>query len=219
MKGLKRIFTFFSYAIGLGLIFNVPLSNYLIESYHPKIETLKSYAVPYSWDSVHLINLFSIIKARFVHPQIHVIGAIYNQQMDLNAPIALGVDDTIYSLCAGTLIPNEQMGKGNFILGAHNVHSSSKVLFSPLYRHGRIDDEVYVTDFKTVYTYKIIDIKSISQYDLSTLSQTKKPMLTLITCDKTDQKRIIFKGALISKNSFNRLSPTVKKYLSQKFEY
>ena len=99
--------------IGLTFIFSVPITNYMITSFHPTVEHLKSKPsnIPYDWNSVRLINLFNVAQARIDSASIHVIGAIYN-------PIA--------ALCASTLYPNEQMGKGNYILAAHNLHSSRR---------------------------------------------------------------------------------------------
>lgn len=114
---------------GILLIFCIPITNYMITSFHPKVEQQKSYNVPYNWDDVKLINLFSVIKARVDHPEIHVIGAIYNEKIKLNTPVAEGVNNTIFSLCASTLYPNEKMGKGNYIIAAHNVRRRYLVLF------------------------------------------------------------------------------------------
>ena len=119
--------------IGLTFIFSVPITNYMITSFHPTVEHLKSKPsnIPYDWDSVRLINLFNVAQARIDSASIHVIGAIYNERIGLNTPIAEGINNTIAALCASTLYPNEQMGKGNYILAAHNLHSSRQALFSP----------------------------------------------------------------------------------------
>ena len=124
--------------IGLLFIFSVPIVNFMITSFHPTIEQQTSYSVPYNWDSIKLINLFNVTKARIYHPEVHVIGAIYNEKIDLSTPIAQGMDNTIFALCSSTLYPNEEMGKGNYILAAHNVRYSKKALFSPVYTRAQI---------------------------------------------------------------------------------
>ena len=76
--------------IGLTFIFSVPITNYMITSFHPTVEHLKSKPsnIPYDWDSVRLINLFNVAQARIDPASIHVIGAIYNERIGLNTPIA-----------------------------------------------------------------------------------------------------------------------------------
>ena len=100
--------------IGLAFIFSVPITNYMITSFHPTVEHLKSKPsnIPYDWNSVRLINLFNVAQARIDSASIHVIGAIYNERIGLNTPIAEGINNPIAALCASTLYPNEQMGKG-----------------------------------------------------------------------------------------------------------
>ena len=99
--------------IGLTFIFSVPITNYMITSFHPTVEHLKSKPsnIPYDWNSVQLINLFNVAQARIDSASIHVIGAIYNERIGLNTPIAEGINNPIVALCASTLYPNEQMGK------------------------------------------------------------------------------------------------------------
>lgn len=203
---------------GILIIFCIPITNYMITSFHPKVEQQKSYNVPYNWDDVKLINLFSVIKARIDHPEIHVIGAIYNEKIKLNTPVAEGVDNTIFSLCASTLYPNEKMGKGNYTIAAHNVRYSKTALFSPIYHNVDVGNQVNVTDFNTNYTYQIIAKKVTSPQDYSALSPTKQATLTLITCDRTNKKREIYTGKLVKTVPFNQLSQHTKNYLAQKFE-
>ena len=208
---MKLIFRHFLGAIiaviGLTFIFSVPITNYMITSFHPTVEHLKSKPsnIPYDWDSVRLINLFN--------------GAIYNERIGLNTPIAEGINNTIAALCASTLYPNEQMGKDNYILAAHNLHSSRKALFSPVFRYVSAGNKISVTDFNQNYTYQIISREIVSPQNLSALNPTRNATLTLITCDQTSQKRIIYRGKLIKVEKFKCLPEHTKEYLRQKFEY
>ena len=132
--GIRQFFLGIIFIIGLILLFNKPIMDYLIENYRPvvfsdEVLTKKKVKEPYDWTSVKPLNLFSVIKARTYHPQIKVVGGIYNQKLGLNVPIVNGVDQTIYSLCAGALEPNEKMGQGNYSVAAHNVSSSKNALF------------------------------------------------------------------------------------------
>ena len=222
---MKLIFRHFLGAIiaviGLTFIFSVPITNYMITSFHPTVEHLKSKPsnIPYDWDSVRLINLFNVAQARIDSASIHVIGAIYNERIGLNTPIAEGINNTIAALCASTLYPNEQMGKDNYILAAHNLHSSRQALFSPVFRYVTSGNKINVTDFSQNYTYQIISREIVSPQNLSALNPTHNATLTLITCDQTNQKRIIYRGKLIKVEKFKCLPNHTKRYLRQKFEY
>lgn len=68
---------------GMITVFNSPLTDFLIESYRPVVQaTSNSKTTPEDWSDVQLVNLFSVAKARVSHPEVHVIGAVYNE----NAP-------------------------------------------------------------------------------------------------------------------------------------
>ena len=110
------------------------------------------------------------------------------------------------------------MGKGNYIIAAHNVRYSKTALFSPIYHNVDVGSQVNVTDFNTNYTYQIIAKKVTSPQDYSALSPTKQATLTLITCDRTNKKREIYTGKLVKTVPFNQLSQHTKNYLAQKFE-
>lgn len=207
--------------IGLTFIFSVPITNYMITSFHPTVEHLKSKPsnIPYDWDSVQLVNFFNVAQARIRPASIHVIGAIYNEKIGLNTPIAEGINNMIAALCASTLYPNEQMGKGNYILAAHNLHSSRQALFSPVFRYVTSGNKINITDFNQNYTYQIISREIVSPQNLSALKPTTNPTLTLITCDQTNQKRVIYRGKLVKVEKFKCLPKHTKRYLRQKFEY
>ena len=111
------------------------------------------------------------------------------------------------------------MGKGNYILAAHNLHSSRQALFSPVFRYVTSGNKISVTDFNQNYTYQIISREIVSPQNLSALNPTRNATLTLITCDQTNQKRIIYRGKLVKVEKFKGLPNHTKRYLRQKFEY
>lgn len=207
--------------VGIVFIFNRPITNYLIEDFHPVIfrtGEAKQKKAPYKWDDVKPINLFTVIKARLFHPEIQVVGGIYNEKLGLNVPISNGVDSTIYSLCAGTLHPDEQMGKGNYAIAAHNVPTSKDALFSPLYEKAKVGDVLYVTDFNKVYSYKIYSKSTISEHDQGILTPSKEPKLTLITCEDTNNsKRVVFQAKLTKTSSYNNISNSTRAFLNEKY--
>lgn len=204
---------------GMITVFNSPLTDFLIESYRPVVQaTSNSKTTLEDWSDVQLVNLFSVAKARVSHPEVHVIGAVYNEKMHLNTPIANGVDNTIFSLCAGTLKPHEKMGQGNYVLAAHNVDDRSHALFSPLYRNCHKGDEISVTDFNTAYTFRIDKIKVVSANDVSILTDTRQPILTLVTCDSSNSKRVVYVGRLVTIAKYSKLPQHTRDFLTPKYK-
>lgn len=223
--GIKKIFFGIAFIVGLVLLFNKPITNYLIENYHPvvfsdEVKTERKAKAPYDWASVKPLNLFSVAKARAYHPQIKVVGGIYNEKLGLNVPIVNGVDQTIYSLCAGALEPNEKMGQGNYSIAAHNVSTSKHALFAPIYQKAKIGDTLNVTNFHKVYTYKIYAKAPVSQHNNTILEDSSHPNLTLVTCENSNQnstKRFVYQAKLTKTSNYNDVSATTKAFLNEKY--
>lgn len=222
--GIRQFFLGIIFIIGLILLFNKPIMDYLIENYRPvvfsdEVLTKKKVKEPYDWTSVKPLNLFSVIKARTYHPQIKVVGGIYNQKLGLNVPIVNGVDQTIYSLCAGALEPNEKMGQGNYSVAAHNVSSSKNALFAPIYQKAKIGDKLNITDFHKVYTYKIYAKAPVSKHNNTILESSKQPSLTLVTCEANQniQQRFIFQAKLVKTSNYSDISASTKSFLNEKY--
>lgn len=222
--GIRQFFLGIIFIIGLILLFNKPIMDYLIENYRPvvfsdEVLTKKKVKEPYDWTSVKPLNLFSVIKARTYHPQIKVVGGIYNQKLGLNVPIVNGVDQTIYSLCAGALEPNEKMGQGNYSVAAHNVSSSKNALFAPIYQKAKIGDKLNITDFRKVYTYRIYAKAPVSKHNNTILESSKQPSLTLVTCEANQniQQRFIFQAKLVKTSNYSDISASTKSFLNEKY--
>lgn len=218
---IKKFILVAAFLVGTVMLFNRPLTNFLIENYHPVIfkeNAVNTKRAPYDWNDVKPLNIFTVIKARIYHPQIQVIGGIYNQKLGLDVPIVNGVDSTIYALCAGVLKPGQKMGTGNFTLAAHNIPTSKDALFTPIYNEAKIGDTLYVTNFKKVYSYRIYAKSSVSKYNQAILKDSKQPILTLITCgDTNNSNRVVFQAKLTKTASYNNVSPSTRAYLDEKY--
>lgn len=225
LYGIHQIFLGIAFIIGLVLLFNKPITNYLIENYHPvifgdEVRTEKKTKAPYDWASVKPLNLFAVAKARAYHPQIKVVGGIYNQKLGLNVPIVNGVDQTIYSLCAGTLEPNEKMGQSNYSIAAHNVSSSKDALFAPIYQKAKVGDTLDITNFHKVYTYKIYAKAPVSQHNNTILEDSSQPNLTLVTCGNANQnskQRFVYQAKLTKTSNYNDVPASTKAFLNEKY--
>lgn len=132
--------------VGLVLVFNKPIRNYLIGMNTNKyqitkvskktIEKNKKAKTTYDFDSVQSISAESILKAQMDAQQLPVIGGIAIPDVGLNLPIFKGVGNTELSYGAGTMKENQVMGgENNYALASHHVFGmtgSTDMLFSLL---------------------------------------------------------------------------------------
>lgn len=218
---IKKTIITITFITGIIMMFNRPLTNFLIENYHPVIfkESLVSQEkTPYKWNEIKPLNIFTVIKARLYHPQIKVIGSIYNEKLGLDVPLVNGVDSTIYALCAGVLEPGQKMGSGNFTVAAHNVSTSKNALFTPVYKRANVGDTLYVTNFNKVYSYKIYAKADVPDRNKAILQESQQPELTLVTCgDANNSKRVVLKARLTETGNYNNISNSTKAFLDEKY--
>lgn len=222
---IKKALLVIVFLFGFVLIFNRPITNYLIENYHPVIYSSELHqqrktSKDHNWRSVKPLNLFAVVKARLYHPQVKVIGSIYNEKLGLDVPLVDGLDQTICAICAGTLEPHEKMGQRNFAVTAHNISSSKQALFTPLYQKAKVGDTLNVTNFHKVYHYKIYAISPISEHNNAILIDSSKPQLTLVTCENPDQdhhKRFVYQAHLVKTTSYSKISVATKAFLNEKY--
>lgn len=75
---------------------------------------------------------------------------------------------------------------GNIILAGHNVDNVFKILHKI-----NLNDEIIINTYKNNYSYKVIDKKEISVFDVEYLEQHNEDILTLITCTNDKSKRLL----------------------------
>ncbi len=102
------------------------------------------------------------------------------------------------------------MGKGNYPLAGHHM-TRKDILFSPLYFKSKVGDRVYVTDMKSVYTYRLYQRTFIAATRVDVVNQTKAPIITLITCDATGAGRLMLRGRLVEQQPFKKSCPVHSK--------
>ncbi|WP_268913886.1 class A sortase [Lentilactobacillus sp. SPB1-3] len=128
--------------------------------------------------------------------------------------IGLGVSNQSLALAAGTMRPDQKMGSGNYPLAGHHMLDHN-ILFGPLYYRAKVGQMVYLTDMNYVYKYVIYQKKFISAYNISVIKQTKKPIVTLITCDKTGANRLMvrgkYQGRELIKDTYSNLRQSITK--------
>ncbi|WP_283679331.1 class A sortase [Lentilactobacillus sp. Marseille-Q4993] len=223
------------FVLSLALIFNRQIKTYLIKSYQPKVtrdavvksEKLqrqasnsnakrkspranqKSHGVSYDFGGVKSLDLQTTTRARLKKNAVQVVGQILVPKSKIHLPIGLGVSNNTLALAAGTMRPDQKMGVGNYPLAGHHMINHD-VLFGPLYYRTKVGENLYLTDMKNVFKYKIYEKKFISAYKVSVVNQTKKKIITLVTCDKTGTNRLMVRGSYVGKQKLSDVSAKIK---------
>ncbi|GAY74188.1 class A sortase [Lentilactobacillus kosonis] len=221
--------------IALLLIFNRQVKNQLIKSYQPEISrkmiiqneklinqnkhmsnksnamttNQSSKEISFDFDKVQDLDLQTAVSARIHASNVRVVGQIIVPQAGLHLPIGIGVANPTLALAAGTMRADQKMGQGNYSLAGHHMLDHN-ILFGPLYYRAKVGQPIYLTDMKYVYKYVISQKKFISAYQTSVINQTKKPIITLITCDKTGVNRLMIRGKYQARILLKNTSKTLR---------
>lgn len=223
---LKVFICFVLIVVGLALIFNQSICNFLIgrQSNRYQIEKVskktleknQSADVTYDFSAVEPISLQSVLKNQTSQVDLPVIGGIAIPDLDINLPIFKGLGNTELSYGAGTMKKNQVMGGvNNYALASHHVfelEGSSKMLFSPLER-AKIGMTIYLTDKSMIYTYVITSVESVVPDRSDVLNDSPgQSEVTLVTCtDQAATNRIVVKGNLESSVSYDQAPKDVLK--------
>lgn len=208
--------------VGITLLCTPLIKNHLVNSYQPKITkqtiaTNQKKPAKYDYASVKRLSLANIAKARAQAGNIQIIGEIAIPSNHIYLPIAKGINNITLALTAGTFRPDMKMGQGNYALAGHNMVNHSKILFSPLYDYAKPGQKIYITDLSHVYTYKMYQRQIIDPHDVSVVNNTKKPIITLVTCDETGSHRLMVRGKLVKKQSLKHAPKHIRKLFSQHY--
>lgn len=223
---LKVFICFVLIVVGLALIFNQSICNFLIgrQSNRYQIEKVskktleknQSADVTYDFSAVEPISLQSVLKNQTSQVDLPVIGGIAIPDLDINLPIFKGLGNTELTYGAGTMKENQVMGgDNNYALASHHVfelEGSSKMLFSPLER-AKTGMTIYLTDKSMIYTYVITLVESVAPDRSDVLNDSPgQSEVTLVTCtDQAATNRIVVKGNLESSVSYDQAPKDVLK--------
>lgn len=223
---LKVFICFVLIVVGLALIFNQSICNFLIgrQSNRYQIEKVskktleknQSADVTYDFSAVEPISLQSVLKNQTSQVDLPAIGGIAIPDLDINLPIFKGLGNTELFYGAGTMKKNQVMGGvNNYALASHHVfelEGSSKMLFSPLER-AKTGMTIYLTDKSMIYTYVITSVESVAPDRLDVLNDSPgQSEVTLVTCtDQAATNRIVVKGNLESSVSYDQAPKDVLK--------
>ena len=129
----------------------------------------------------------------------NAIARLAIPSVSMRLPVFYGLDNNNLARGAGTMKPNQVLGKGNYALAGHYMTDAGN-LFSPLKRI-QTSAYVYLTDNQQVYTYQVTNKQTIDEHQVSVIDDVPgKKLLTLVTCDSATPntpKRFIVQADLV----------------------
>ncbi|MEY8446227.1 class A sortase [Enterococcus ratti] len=205
-KWLTNLFLILLLLIGLALIFNEQIKDFLVKNTGDKyaianvtkddIKKNREKKASFDFDAVESMSTESVLKAQLNHAELPVIGSIAVPSVAINIPVFKGLDNANLLYGAGTLSPDQQMGKGNYALASHRANNPH-LLFTPL-ENLSLGANIYLVDLENVYTYKATFKQKVAPTDTQLLETSKgKSLITLITCgDMNAVTRLVVQGEL-----------------------
>lgn len=220
---VKRILASLLVLIGLALIFNAPIQNYImtkktnayiVSNVHKKqIQKNKQKRGVYDFSSVKAVATEEVFKSQIQTDELPVVGGIAIPDVKLNLPIFNGTTNENLLYGAGTMTPTQQMGTGNYALASHHVFdmiNADKMLFSPIIKAEK-GMFIYITDKSKVYTYKVTEKFEVTPDRVDVLDDIpNRKVLTLITCtDAKAEYRTIVRADLENVTEYSKASKKV----------
>ena len=198
-----RILAIILLIIGIALIFNKQIGNQII--HHNQTSTLSGLTRKQIKQNQHKKGMYNFTKvksmgiAQAARSQIKqtsgAIGALAIPDVNMCLPVMLGMSNDALSTGGGTMRANQIMGKGNYPLAGHYM-TTKGILFSPL-EDVKTGEFIYLTDLKHVYVYQIYMKKIVDPAAVWLVNNTKKNIVTLITCADGGANRWAIRGKLI----------------------
>lgn len=141
------------------------------------------------------------------------VGAVYIPSADIRSKILAGIDNQNLMVGVGTYYQDQQLGKGNYVLLAHNlVQGGGSLKNLP---KTTLHQVFYLTDFTNVYEYLALknDVVDQSRGDLMAIpTDEQKPLVTLIRCEGglNTSNRAIVQGEFLKEYPASEASKAVK---------
>lgn len=198
-----RILAVILLLVGVALIFNKQISHQIIShNQTSKLNTISKQSVEqnqkkkgmFDFSKVKEVSFSQVAKSASKNDA-YAIGALAIPDVNMRLPICLGMSDAAMTTGGGTMRPDQKMGQGNYPLAGHYM-TAKGILFSPL-EDVKKGELVYLTNLKKVFTYKIYMKKKVNPYAVYLVNNTKKPIVTLITCADGGVNRWAVRGNLV----------------------
>lgn len=198
------------FAISLALIFNEQIKLFMVDQMSQssvrsaktlkknEMKRNKKVKASYNFAKVEALDLSNVSKAA-VARNLKPIGLISVPSVHIDLPILEGLSGNNLAAGAGTMKPNQEMGKRNYALAGHHIHKQS-TLFSPL-ENVKTGAYIYITDKQKVYTYKITFQKIVDKSQVQYIDDDQgDKIITLVTCSANQilqPERHIVRGSLV----------------------
>lgn len=207
---LLNILSLLLAVIGLVLIFQQPIRDFILSQQIASQESLlqnvtaeeveknKAEEVTFNFEDVRSLSLASVLEEGMSAAKVKSIGEIAIPSVGINLNIAKGVSDLNMSVGAGTLRPDQEMGKNNYPLASHYTNAGDgTLLFTPLHQI-QIGAKVYLTDLTNVYVYDVYWKEYVEETRVDLVYETTdESIITLITCeDLSATRRLAVRGRL-----------------------
>ena len=190
LNWIINILIFIMLVLGLLLVFNEKIKIYSIEQMtnqtmkkvtREKIKQAQKAKATFQFNKVKSLSSSTVTMTMISGYEAPSLGKMAIPAVGLKLPILKGLANNNLSLGAGTMKPDQKMGKGNYALAGHYM-TNQGVLFSPL-KNISNGDYIYLTDLKRVYKYKTYYKKIINKNEVNWIYDSKDEItLTLITC-------------------------------------
>lgn len=126
----------------------------------------------------------------------YAIGSLYIPKAEIKQPILAGTSD--YNLFNGvaTASQDQRLGNGLWVGLAHNMLTDN-LLLDPI-QDVQPNDEIYATDFDTVYVYRVLEQEVVHETDGEYLDPSKAesvPKMVLYRCEGeagTEWRRVVY---------------------------
>lgn len=129
------------------------------------------------------------------------IGAVYIPSSSIQTKILAGMSNENLMVGVGTYRTEQRLGKGNYVLLAHNLVQGGGVLKN--IRQTSEGSFIYVTDFANIYEYRVTKNQVVDQSEGEVLEEPKSeetPLITFIRCEggiNTTQRAVV-QGTFVS---------------------
>ena len=123
------------------------------------------------------------------------IGAVYIPSSSIQTQILAGMSNENLMVGVGTYRAEQRLGKGNYVLLAHNLVRGGGALKN--LRQTSEGSLIYATDFANVYEYRVTKNQVVSQSEGELLDEPKEeetPIITFIRCEgglNTTQRAVV----------------------------
>lgn len=212
----RKVLALLLLLIGAALLALNPVKNMLIQQgteanrishlTKEKIQENKKRDVTYNFEDIESIDAAGVVLDRLTGSaeasELPTIGAIAVPDLGINIPIHLGVSNAGMFLGAGTLKPDQEMGKGNYTLASHHALDPD-LLFGPLLK-AKMGQKIYLTDLEKIYEYEIDFVENVPAEAVYLLDETGEDIVTLVTCDQGFVDRVVVRGTLTNTMPFEK---------------